>query len=152
MSQIVVKYRLLNPKSRPNPFTINHNVVFKDGICTLVIEHDNVAVVDKTMSNYGAERVKDEVDGESEDEADGSDGVGETDASGDLGDGGEQPPVAYVDRFDNDEGDKGDAGSEAPGNDGQSAEVPVVTAEPEAAPAPTPRKTRTKKSSEDDLV
>lgn len=126
MSQIAVKYQLKNPKSRSNPFTISPGVVFKDGTCILVIEHDNVELVDKTLAAYGAFRVKEEDNGKDPDETDGSIGDGETDAGGDDGDDLSEETLGGVDGGEADQGNKGDKGSETPGDDGQSAEIPTV--------------------------
>jgi hypothetical protein len=126
MSQTVVKYRLLNPKSRPNPFIISPNVIFKDGICTLVIEHDTIDIVDRTLGNYGAERVKEKANGKSAVQTDGALGDGQTDQDSDdrteLG----AETLGGVDGSEADEGLEGNSGSETPGADGQSTEVPAV--------------------------
>lgn len=126
MSQIAVKYKLLEPKSRPDPFVVSPSITFKKGICILVVEHDTVDIVDKTLRAYGAERVKEEGDGKGSVQTDGSLGVGETDEGGDnraeLG----SEALGSVDGSVADQGLEGNSGSETPGADGSSAAVPVV--------------------------
>lgn len=128
MATIAVTYKLTNPKSRPNPFRLGNNIVFKDGACTLLIEDGNLGQVDKQMRSYGAVRETGKDNGQGSDAADRKISNGKASSKSDADQGSEDNSGAGDDGDKADPADEGSEGSEADAGDsqGSSSEEPAL--------------------------